>query len=221
MSGAFIVLEGPEGGGKTSQARVLATGLREAGYRTILTREPGGTQLGGAIRDIVLPDSSVAISARAEVLLYCASRAQHVEEVIRPALEQGHVVVSDRFGYSTIAYQGYGRGLDVPTVTDVVRFATGGIEPDLCILLDLPPKDGLERKHGLLLAGNVEEWNRFEREEIAYHQRVREGYLRMARSAPEKWVVLDAGLPFEALRGRIMSVVSALLDRKLVPRRPT
>jgi dTMP kinase len=220
VSAAFLVLEGPEGGGKTSQTKALAARLTGAGYPTVFTREPGGTQLGTSIRDIVLPATDVSISARSEVLLYCASRAQLIEEVIAPALAQDQVVVSDRFGYSTIAYQGYGRGLNVASVSEVVRFATGGLEPDLCILLDLPPRIGLERKHGLLLSGSVEEWNRFEQEEIAFHQRVREGYLEMARSAPDRWVVLDAALPFAALQDRIMEEVSILLDRRRVLRRP-
>ncbi len=215
-----MVLEGPEGGGKTSQTKALAAGLAGMGYPSVFTREPGGTRLGAAIRDIVLPTSDVAISARSELLLYCASRAQLIEEVVRPALDRDQVVVSDRFGYSTIAYQGYGRGLDPAAVRDVVQFSTGGLEPDLCILLDLAPQAGLERKQGLYLAGSVAEWNRFEEEEIAFHQRVREGYLEMARSDPGRWVVLDAGLPFEALHDRIMDEVSALLERRRVPRGP-
>ena len=220
MSGAFIVLEGPEGGGKTSQAKALAARLTNAGYPTVFTREPGGTQLGSTIREIVLPANDLRISARSEVLLYCASRAQLLDEVVKPALAQNQVVVSDRYGYSTIAYQGYGRQLDVASVAGVVGFATAGLEPDLCILLDVSPRIGLERKHGLLLAGSTDEWNRFEEEEIAFHQRVREGYLEMARSEPGMWVVLDAALPFESLQDRIMADVSALLDRKRVLQRP-
>lgn len=217
----FLVLEGPEGGGKTSQARALANELGAAGWSAVLTREPGGTELGDAIRGIVLPANAAQISGRSEVLLYCAARAQLVEEVIRPALEQGWVVVSDRFGYSTIAYQGYGRGLDVDTVAAAVRFATSGLEPDLTILLDVPPTLGLERKRGVFLAGGIDEWNRFEQEEIAFHQRVREGYLLMARSDPDRWLVLDASLPFEVLRDRIMERVRALLYSRGMLRRPT
>lgn len=218
--GAFVVLEGPEGAGKTSQARALAARLSGAGYPTVLTREPGGTELGKLIRDIVLPSTSVSISPRSEVLLYNASRAQLVEEVVRPALERGQVVVSDRYGYSTIAYQGYGRGLDVEKVASVVSFATDGLEPDLCILLDISPQDGLARKCGALLAGDVEEWNRFEQEEMEFHRRVRGGYLRIAQADPDRWVVLDGSLPFETLQDRIIQEVSSLLDRKRVPRRP-
>ena len=213
--GAFVVLEGPEGAGKTSQARALAAGLREAGYPTVLTREPGGTELGKLIRDIVLPSASVSISPRSEVLLYNASRAQLVEDVVRPALERGQVVVPDRYGYSTIAYQGYGRGLDVEKVALVVSFATNGLEPDLCILLDISPEDGLARKCGAL-----EEWNRFEQEEMEFHRRVRGGYLRIAQADPDRWLVLDGSLPFEMLQDRIIQEVSGLLDRKRVPRRP-
>ncbi|HEX9016680.1 MAG TPA: dTMP kinase [Chloroflexota bacterium] len=219
MRGAFVVFEGPEGGGKTSQARALASGLEGMGYSTVLTREPGGTSLGSAVRDIVLPESSISISPRSEVLLYCASRAQLVEEVIKPALARGEVVVSDRFGYSTIAYQAYGRGLDVASVTEVVRFATGGIDPDMNVLLDLDPGTGLTRKQGLVLSGNPEEWNRYEQEEVAFHERVRNGYLELARGDPERWVVVDAGLPFGVVQDRIIRVVSALLDREQVPRR--
>ncbi len=219
--GAFIVLEGPEGGGKTSQARALAAALTAMGYPTLLTREPGGTQLGDSIRQILLPATAASIAARSEVLLYNAARAQLVEEVVRPALERGQVVVSDRFGYSTLAYQAYGRGLPLETVAQVVRFATEGLEPDLCILLDVEPKAGLERKRGALLAGGTEEWNRFEEEEIAFHQRVREGYLRMAEMDPSRWLLLDAALPFGALQDTIVESVSTLLNRMRVLRRPT
>ncbi|MHB8991535.1 MAG: dTMP kinase [Chloroflexota bacterium] len=212
--GAFLVFEGPEGGGKSSQARALAEKLTQAGYSVVLTREPGGTRLGDDIRQILLPATGVPISSRSETLLYCASRAQLVEEVIGPALDRDQVVVSDRFSYSTIAYQGCGRGLDVESLTAVVGFATGGLQPDLCILLDLDPRVGLERKRGDFLAGGTEEWNRFEEEELAFHQRVREGYLRMVKSDPDRWLVLDASLPFETLQDRIMDTVSILLDRK-------
>ena len=216
--GAFIVLEGPEGGGKTSHARVLAVRLTEAGYPTVLTREPGGTQLGNVIRELVLSTGSASVSARSEALLYCAARAQLVEEVLRPNLEQGQVVVSDRFSYSTIAYQGYGRGLDVNAISSAVSFATGDLEPDLCILLDLPPRVGLERKRGAFLAGGAGEWNRFEEEEISFHERVRDAYLLIAREGGDRWVVFDASLPFQELQDRIVGTVLSLLARKGVSR---
>ena len=218
--GAFVVLEGPEGSGKTSHARALAATLSKDGYPIVLTREPGGTPLGDAIREIVLSSTSGPLSPRSEALLYCAARAQLVEEVVQPALARNQVVISDRFGYSTIAYQGYGRGLDLKEVASVVKFATRGLEADRCILLDLPPGDGLERKRGLFLAGGIEEWNRFEQEELAFHQRVRDGYLLMARADPARWLVLDASLPFETVQDRIIEDVRALLERRGVPRRP-
>jgi len=211
---AFIVFEGPEGGGKTSQAKALASWLDARGYPTLLTREPGGTELGNQIRQILLPTSTVAITARTETLLYSAARAQLVTEVIRPALEQNQVVVSDRFGHSTLAYQGFGRGLEVATVAAVVEFATGGLKPDLCILMDLEPGLGLERKRGAFLAGGVEEWNRFEEEELSFHRKVRNGYLRMVENDPSAWLVLDASLPFQTLHDRITRAVSILLDRE-------
>ena len=142
-----------------------------------------------------------------------------MDEVLRPSLDKGQVVVSDRYSQSTIAYQGYGRGLDIPAVSAAVALATGGLEPDLCILLDLQPRVGLERKRGAFLAGGTGEWNRFEEEEIAFHQRVRDGYLRMAREDPSRWLVLDAALPFDALQATIVREVSSLLARMGVPRR--
>jgi dTMP kinase len=217
--GAFIVLEGPEGGGKTSHARALALKLTEAGYPTVLTREPGGTELGNIIRELLLATGSAGVSARGEVLLYCAARAQLVEEVLTPNLEQGQVVVSDRFSYSTIAYQGHGRGLDLGAISATVDFATGGLEPDLCFLLDLPPRVGLERKRGVFLTGATEEWNRFEEEEISFHERVRDAYLQMAGEDRERWVLLDASLPFGELQDRIVGAVYSLLARKGVSRR--
>jgi len=219
--GVFIVFEGPEGSGKSSQAKALAVDLNAAGYSVILTREPGGTILGDALRQLLLASAPIQISARSEALLYCASRAQLVEEIIKPALAKRQVVVSDRFGYSTLAYQGYGRGLDLRELESVVAFATNGLKPDLCILLDVAPEVGLGRKRGLLAAGEVGEWNRFEEEELAFHQRVRRGYLEIVSAEPEKWLVLDASLPFDELHDRIMREATILLDRKRMLRRPS
>jgi dTMP kinase len=217
--GAFIVFEGPEGSGKSSQARTLASNLGADGYPTVLTREPGGTRLGDALRQLLLPATPAPISARSEALLYCASRAQLVEDVIQPALDGGQVVISDRFGYSTLAYQGYGRGLELKELRAVNEFAVGGLQPDLCVLLDIAPEVGLGRKRSLLQAGNDGEWNRFEEEKLEFHQRVRNGYLEIAASEPERWLVLDASLPFAALQDRIMREVSTLLERKQLLRR--
>ena len=146
MSGLFITFEGPEGAGKTTQARLLADRLAAAGIQVLLTREPGGTELGNRIRDLVLPASGLPISARAETLLYCVARAQLVEEVLRPALARGEVAIVDRYADSTLAYQAYGRDLDPTDVRAVLDFATNGLRPDLTLLLDLPVDIGLARK---------------------------------------------------------------------------
>jgi dTMP kinase len=205
----FITLEGPEGAGKSTQARQLAQSLVKQGRDVLLTREPGGTELGDRVRDLVLPDSGLPISRRAETLLYCVARAQLVEQVLRPALAAGRVVIVDRYADSTLAYQAYGRGLEPPGVRAVLDFATGGLKPDLTILLDLPVEVGLSRKRAQSAGGSVEDWNRFEAEDRAFHERVRQGYLELARQDPARWRVLDARLPAAALQDEIFRVVAA------------
>ncbi|HEY8475519.1 MAG TPA: dTMP kinase [Chloroflexota bacterium] len=204
----FIALEGPEGAGKTTQAEMLVRRLREAGWRVVLVREPGGTDLGERLRALLL-HRGTTLSARAETLLYLAARAQLVDEVLRPALQRGDVVVSDRFEASTLAYQGYGRGLPLPDVRRVLPFASQGIQPDLTILLDLPAEQGLSRK-----AQRAEQWNRFEEETLAFHERVRAGYRREAAKDPRRWVVLPATAPIEELSERIWRLVRDALQRR-------
>jgi len=178
----FVTFEGPEGGGKSTQIRLLADWLRAAGRMVMTTREPGGTRIGDAIRGVLLDPGHVEMRPEAEILLFSAARAQLVGEVIRPHLARGGVVLCDRFADSTLAYQGYGRELDLDALRQITGFATGWLTPDLTFCLDLPVVDGLRRKQG----GDLAEWNRMEREELAFHERVRAGYLALAAAEPEQ-----------------------------------
>jgi dTMP kinase len=185
--GRFITVEGPDGSGKTTLAGRLVEHLRAAGIETLLTREPGGTALGERIRSILLEvgDDRHELDAATDALLFSAARARHVEEVILPALDRGEVVVSARYADSTLAYQGYGAGLPLATLRAIQHMATGGLVPDLTILLDLPVSEGLARK--------AAEITRFEESfDQAYHERVRAGFLEMAAAEPSRWVILDA-----------------------------
>lgn len=199
----FITLEGPEGSGKSSQLPALAEYLRQEGYEVIVTREPGGTAVGDQIREVLMNLKNVSIVPRTEILLFLAARAQHVEGKIRPALEAGKIVLCDRFGDSTLAYQGYGHKTDLDTLRYLLDFATGGLKPDLTLLLDIPVRDGLERK-----LDNGAEWNRLDAYAEAFHERVRQGYLELAREEPERWVTIDATQDKDqvqkAMRGAVM-----------------
>ncbi|MCL4458871.1 MAG: dTMP kinase [Chloroflexi bacterium] len=189
----FITFEGPEGAGKTTQARLLKRYLSRSGYTVILTQEPGGTALGAKIRRIVTRGNHLPMLPRAEMLLFAASRAQLVEEQIRPHLAQGHIVICDRYADSTLAYQFYGRGLGRDLVEAVIAFATGGLKPDVTILLDLSPEEGLKRKGATPTKGMPPD--RFEQEELLFHEHVRHGYLELARKEPQRWLVIDGTLP--------------------------
>lgn len=188
--GWFVTLEGIEGSGKSTQAAILAQSLRARGHNIIVTREPGGTRAGEFIRSIFL-DSEVSLQSAAELLLVLADRAQHVNEKLRVALENGHIVISDRYSDSTIAYQGYGRGLDLKLVRELNRFASSGLTPDLTIVLDCPPEIGLERtKQRAELASRAHD--RFEAEQLEFHRRVRDGFRTIARNEPARVVLLDS-----------------------------
>jgi dTMP kinase len=203
VKGLFIVLEGPEGSGKSTQLSRLATKLNQLGRTPVITREPGGTPAGDAIRQVLL-DPSLDITSLTEFLLYSASRAQHVAEVIRPALATGKLVISDRFYGASIAYQGYGRGLELPFIAELTERVTGGLRPDLTLLFDLEPQRGLGR---IAARGSKD---RLEQADLAFHQRVREGFLRQAQADPS-WIVLDATLPEEALAQAVWDCVEARL----------
>jgi len=183
----FITLEGPEGSGKTSQLPALADYLREAGYDVLVTREPGGTAVGDQIRDVLMNLNNVSIIPRTEILLFLAARAQHVEERIRPALAEGKIVLCDRYGDSTLAYQGFGHKTDLEILQTLLDFSTGGLKPDLTLLVDVPIEKGMARKRE-----NSSEWNRLDAYELAFHERVRQGYLALADAEPERWVIIDA-----------------------------
>jgi dTMP kinase len=203
----FITFEGGEGCGKSTQSRALYKRLKRRGVPVLLTMEPGGTALGRRIRNLLKKQVDVAVSPEAELLLFNASRAQLVEEVILPALKKGLVVICDRFSDSSTAYQGFGRGLDINAVKSVNRFAAKGLEPDLTILLDIPPADGLQRK-----SGGAED--RFERELTEFHRRVRRGYRRMAISEPGRWLVIDGRLPRKEIANRIWDKVKTKLEER-------
>ncbi len=187
----FITLEGPEGSGKSTQAPRLAEHLRQKGWSVLLTREPGGTPIGDQIRAVLHDLGNTSMHPRTELLLYSASRAQIVNEVIRRHLASGGTVVSDRYADSSMAYQGYGQGLPLEDLRTITAFATGGLTPDLTILLDLPVSVGLARRRG------SDEWNRLDAYQIEFHERVRAGYAQMVAAEPKRWLVIDAGLESE------------------------
>lgn len=201
----FISFEGVEGSGKSLQARLLVERLRQSGLTVLATREPGGTALGDQLRELLLKRDDLNVDPRAEALLMNASRAQLVEHVIRPALDRQEIVVCDRYGDSTVVYQGAGRGLDKQALISVISFATAGLHPDITILLDVPVDVGLARKH------HREEWNRFEAETRDFHQRVRDAYLALAQAEPRRWQCFDGGRPAAELADEIWQLVATHL----------
>ena len=199
----FITLEGPDGGGKSSQAQGLAEYLRAENIEVLLTREPGGSPIGDQIRNVIMELENTDMDARTEFLLFSASRAQHIAEVIRPNLENGLTVISDRFFDSSLAYQGYGQRLSLETLKAITNFATNGLAPDLTLLLDLPVEEGLRRREA---DGN---WNRMDAYDMDFHRRVRRGYLKLAAETPDRWVILNAEQSFDALQDEIRRRVMA------------
>lgn len=202
----FITLEGPEGSGKSSQLPILAEWLREQGYNVYTTREPGGTMISDQIRTILHALENTAMHPRTEILLYLASRSQHVEEVIRPLLEKDTIVLCDRYSDSTLAYQGYGHGVDIPTLKNLLDFSTDGLYPDLTILLDLNVEVGLERRKQ---SGG--EWNRLDAYALAFHKRVREGYLTLVANEPQRWRIVDAAQSFDDVQTALREVIRSEL----------
>jgi dTMP kinase len=206
----FITFEGPDGGGKTTQIQALYDDLVSAGYPVLLAREPGGTDIGDQIRAILHDARNVEMLPNAELLLYSASRAQLVGEVIRPALARGEIVLCDRYAESTLAYQGYGRGLDLESLKVITHFATGGLRPDLIICLDIDAEEGLRRRQSSARAGQGE-LNRMDQQEIDFYRRVRTGYLQLAAAEPERWFIVDASRSIAAVRESIRERVRHFL----------
>lgn len=213
----FITFEGPEGSGKSTQAQLLARRLRREGYASLLTREPGGTRIGRQIRQVILSPGHREMSPEAELGLYFSDRAQHLREVIWPALEAGRIVVCDRYTDSTLAYQGYGRGLSLRLIRSLDRIMTGGFRPDVTLLLDVSAAYGLSRARRRNRGQSaLRKEARFESETLAFHERVRRGYLQMARREPERFLVLSA----EGPRSRVHEEVWARLkDASVLPRK--
>jgi dTMP kinase len=197
----FITLEGPEGSGKTTQMTPLAAALRAAGYDVLTLREPGGTSISEQVRAILMNLENTAMHARTEILLFLAARAQLVEEVIRPQLAAGKVVLCDRYIDSTLAYQGFGQGESLDTLRSLLDFATGGLRPDLTILLDIESRAGIQRKQ------TSGEWTRMDAFTLAYHQRVRQGYLDLAAAEPQRWLKLDAARPADEVQAELQQVI--------------
>ena len=190
--GFLITFEGGEGCGKSTQARLLYQNLQRLDIPSLLTKEPGGTPLGNKIRRVLKVKRDFTISPLGELFLFAAGRSQLIQDVIGPALQEGRVVVCDRFSDSTTVYQGFGRGLDLSLIDSVNAPATGGLKPDITILLDFLPEQGLQRKRKI-------QQDRFDSEELSFHRRVREGYLKLAAGEPKRWLVLQAGLPVSKL----------------------
>ncbi|MBN1356393.1 dTMP kinase [bacterium] len=208
MSGFLITFEGIEGCGKSTQVRLLETRLRGEGYRIVATREPGDGSLGEGIRDILLRRSSSAIAAMTELFLLVADRTQHVREIIRPALDENCIVISDRFGDSSMAYQGYGRGIDLDFIELLNNRATDNLVPDITFVLDMDAVTSLNRSQSRLMQQNLfEKEGRFEEENILFHQKVRAGYLDLARKHTDRIVLMDGTLEIAVAAQRIWNEV--------------
>lgn len=202
----FITFEGSEGCGKTTQLATLAGCLRQLGYNVLAVREPGGTPIGDQVRDVLLSNRNGEMHARTEILLFQASRAQLVEQTIRPKLESGGIVLCDRYADSTLAYQGYGRGTNLDQLRALIHFATGGLVPDLTLLLDVDVVQGLKRRSE---DGDI---NRLDAMTVDFYQRVRQGYLSLAAAEPGRWVVVNANQSRDQIAREIQKIVLSRLS---------
>jgi dTMP kinase len=207
----FISFEGPDGSGKSTQARLLAETLRERGFRVTETREPGGTPLGERIRELVLNPSSPRATPLAMALLLSAARAQLVSDVIAPALKSGNIVIADRFADSTLAYQSFGLGLDAQVTQELARIATAGLRPDAVVYVDVPPEVGLGR-----IAGRGER-NRLDAEAKGFHEQVRRGYHELARADPGRWLRIDGAASPEDVHRAVVEAIEPFLPRLASP----
>ena len=200
-TGKFITFEGPDGSGKTAQMDIMAELLIQDGYPILTTREPGGTLIGDQIRETLLDLKNTAMVDRTEALLYQAARAQLVDEIIKPHLASGGIVLCDRYADSTLAYQGYGHRNTVESLQGIIYYATGGLPPDLTLLLDLDPEVGLQRR---LDAGGL---NRLDAYDINFHHRVRAGYLELVKADPDRWIIVDADRSFDEVQAELWKIL--------------
>lgn len=208
MKGIFISFEGIEGTGKSTQAKLLAEYLSEKGYRVMQTMEPGGTKISLKIRDLLLSLDSGGMDYVTELLLYNAARVQHITEVIEPALERGDIVITDRFSDSTVAYQGYARGLDLQLIDSLDMIATGKLRPDITILLDIAVKTGIARNKSLNKS------DRLELEDMSFHEKVRKGFIQIAASEPGRVKVVDSSGSLVEVHQEVVKIISALLEKQ-------
>jgi len=208
--GVLITFEGIEGSGKSTQMSSLAKHLEQKDWKVLKTREPGGTKLGERIRDLLLDIRHQNIAPKTELLLYLASRAQHFQEIILPALEQGDVVLCDRFSEATLAYQGYGRGLELDKIKNLLKYVTEGRKPDLTLLLDL------EARQGLMRISSRTTKDRLEREQIEFYEKVRQGYLKLAKMNPRQIIVIDASQAIEKVALQIQEIVEIFLKKNAI-----
>lgn len=206
LKGRFITFEGCEGTGKSTQARLFKEFLESQDIKVLLTREPGGTELGKKFRQLILDPSHAKLSPKSELFLYFADRAQHVEELILPSLKEGIWVISDRYADATFAYQGGGRGFDIPFLTQMNSFASSSLKPDITFLLDIETRIGLERARKSKQEFLSNDGDRMEQEKIDFHEKVREGYLAIAAQEPQRVLVIDAQGSIEDVRQRIQRV---------------
>jgi dTMP kinase len=208
VKGIFISLEGIEGTGKTTQAKLTAELMRARGLRVTQTEEPGGTPIGLKIRELLLSPENGDMDPVTELLLYNASRVQHIREVIMPALERGDVVVTDRFSDSTMAYQGYGRGIDLALIDSLDLISTQRLRPDITILLDIDVETGLRRNR------DMNKDDRIEREDISFHERVRAGFIHIAAQSQERIRMVDSSAPVEAVQKAVVAIIDEFLEKR-------
>jgi dTMP kinase len=208
LKGAFISFEGIEGTGKSTHTRMAAEYLRGKGYRVVQTMEPGGTKISLGIRELLLSPENKEMDHVTELLLYNAARVQHIKEVIRPALDTGAVVITDRFSDSTVAYQGHARGIDLKLIDSLDKIATGGLRPDITILLNIDTETGLARNKAL------NKIDRLELEDISFHERVRKGFIRIAAHEPERVKIVDCSEGVEKVHRTVMKIISDFLESR-------
>ncbi|MGB8510678.1 MAG: dTMP kinase [Pyrinomonadaceae bacterium] len=211
MAGAFITFEGIDGSGKSTQLRMLASELRLRGHEVVATREPGGTSLGKRLREVVL-DTQEQVDPLAELLIYAADRAQHVRTLVRPAVATGHIILSDRYADSTVAFQGAGRGFPDALIAEVVALATGGLMPDLTLIFDLTVDESQRRTNNR--GRDDEQPDRIDAEDTSFHQRVRDAYMRIAEDDPERVKIVDASTSVEETHAEVMKLITTFLENR-------